>query len=316
MQNTDLMPRNEKKAALGHKLRELIVKEFVASHSNLDVNSLTPTRPTSLKDVKLAQKEMAQLNLHPVVLSTLCGTTFGDSSLKVQKNYKNARLSYKHSTRQKDWFLWKTLCAFKEFTTEDGIQFQLPDGFQKEAIVADGECLGKLKMSTKVDTRLTKLRDIIAPNNNKTISRFWLNHMNDYFLMTLWLDDGGLTGGLGCQGVISTGSMPLAQVKLLADYLKTVWGISCDARELEAQPMVNGQLVTRLFIKDQENLQKFLRIIAPIIPVQSMLYKVCFFPDDVSLQERWASELKQLVRSEWHDALDQIFWYKTLKSLS
>lgn len=308
---------NTEKIEASRSFVSLLIKEFRATYPDLNVNSLTPTSPNSLKKVDLTQKKMAQIGLHPVVLSTVCGTTFGDSNLAVQKGYKNARLSYRHSTRQKDWFLWKTLCVFKEFASEEGVQFQLPDGFQVEAVVADGECLGKLKMSTNVDPKLTELRNIIAPNNVKTIERRWLNHMNDYFLMTLWLDDGGLTGGLGREGVLTTGAMPLEQVQLLADYLTTVWDISCDAREITTQPpMKNGRFLTRLFIKDQENLLKLLRIIAPIIPVKPMLYKVCFFPDNVSLQQRWASELKQLVRPEWHDALDEIYFYKKIKFLA
>jgi len=47
-----------------------------------------------------------------------------------------------------------------------------------------------------------------------------------------------------------------------------------------------------------------------------MLYKVCFYPESVSLQQRWASQdLKKLVRPEWHDELDKIYSYKKLKFL-
>lgn len=304
---------NQEKINASKSFVKLIIKEFRENYPKLELKSLIATLPTSLQTVNLRRKEIVQIGLHPVVLSTLCGTTFGDSNLAVQTNYANARLSYRHSTRQTEWFLWKTLCVFKEFTSEESVQFQLPDGFQVDAAIADGECLGKLKVSTSVDKKLTQLRDIIAPNNKKTIQRSWLNHMNNYFLMTLWLDDGGLTGSLGRQGVISTGSMPLDQAEILSDYLRTVWGIDCEARELLPQKMKKGEFQTRIFLKDQENLLKLLKIIAPIIPVKSMLYKVCFFPDDVSLQQRWASELKQLVRPEWHDTLDKIVLYKTMQ---
>jgi hypothetical protein len=304
------------KIEASRNLVKLIVKEFRGNYPDLNLNSLGFAPPSSIENVKLTQKQICQIDLHPIVLSTICGTTFGDSSLVVHSNYKNARLNYRHSTRQTDWFLWKTLCVFKELASEEGIQFQLPDGFQAAVHPnTAGELLGKLKMSTNVNSKLTQLRDIIAPNNVKTIERNWLNHMNNYFLMTLWLDDGSLIGGLGRQGILSTGAMPLKQTQLLADYLKKVWGIKCDARELTKQPMKNGMFQTRLFIKDQESLMKFLKIIAPIIPVKSMLYKVCFFPETVSLQQRWASELKELVRPEWHDALDQIYFYKRIKFL-
>lgn len=291
------------------------INEFRGKYPNLDLKSLKPTFPASLKNVNLKEKEIAQIGLHPVVLSTICGTVFGDSTLTVAKSYANARLTYRHSTRQTEWVLWKSLCAFQDFITENSVLFQMPDGHQAEATKLDGECLGKFKVSTIVDEKLTLLRDIIAPNNKKTIMRSWLNHMNNYFLMTLWLDDGGLTGEGGHEGVISTGTMPLDQAEVLADYLKTVWDVECEARYVTEKKMKNNQYPTRIFIKDQANLMKLLRIIAPIIPVKSMLYKVCFFPTDVSLQQRWASELKQLVRAEWHDSLDIIFSYKKLKSI-
>lgn len=307
-------PNNEKVNA-SKSFVTVLIKEFRKKYPNLDFKKLIATPPDSLLAVDLSQKRMAQIGLDPVVLSIICGTTFGDSNLAVQPRYANARLTYRHSTRQSEWFFWKTFCAFQDFTTEDSVQFQLPDGYQANAVVADGECIGKLKLSTKVDKKLTQLRDIIAPSNKKTIERNWLNHMNNYFLMTLWLDDGGLTGGLGREGVISTGAMPLEQAKILADYLTTVWNIRCEAREL-SEKMKNGENQSRIFVKDQDNLMRLLRIIAPIIPVESMLYKVCFFPNDVSLQQRWASELKALVRAEWHDTLDKIYQYKTVKYYS
>lgn len=306
---------NEEKITISKNIVKLLIKEFRINYPKLDLKTLKVTQPSSLENVNLTKKEIVQIGLHPVVLSTLCGTTFGDSNLTVQKNYANARLSFRHSTRQTEWFLWKTLCVFNEFISEESVQFQLPDGFQADAEIAEDECLGKLKVSTKVDSKLTQLRNIIAPNNKKTIQRHWLNHMNNYFLMTLWLDDGGLTGNLGRQGVISTGTMPLNQAKLLCDYLKMVWDIDCEARELFHQKMKNGMFPTRIFIKDEQNLIKFLKIIAPIIPVKSMLYKVCFFPDDVSLQQRWASELKQLIRAEWHDTIDKLYLYKKMQHI-
>lgn len=311
--------RSKEKKEASHDFVSLLVAEFRAKYPDLNLNSLSPALPERLEDVRLTQKAFANINLHPVVLSVICGTTLfnGDSNLAIQKNYKNARLTYRHSTRQSDWFMWKSLFVFNDFASEQAIQFQLPDGHQAEAARADGECLGKLKMATNVTSELTKLQGIIAPKNVKTIERHWLNHMNNYFLMTMWLDDGGLTGDLGRQGVIATGEMPLAQVQLLANYLTTVWGIRCEACELtSANLMVKTQTFpTRITIKDQENLQKFLRIIAPIIPVKSMLYKICFFPADVPLQQRWASELKTMVRDDWHSTIDKIYLYKTLSFL-
>jgi hypothetical protein len=297
---------NFKNITVAKEIVSKYLKDFKAEYTELDVQSLKPTWPAKIEKVRLSQKEMAPINFHPVVLSALCGTLFGDASLAISTGYKTARVQFRHSTRQSDWFFWKTFCIFGEMVTENSPQFQNPDGKQKGAkLLYPEERLGKLKLATKVDLRLSQLLKIVG--DPKTIQRKWLNHMNNYFLMTLWLDDGGLSGEGGRQGVLSTGKMPLDQAEVLANYFLKVWEIDCYASEI-SQKMADGRLPTRICIRDQENLMKFLRIIAPIIPVKTMLYKVCFFPsNNVSLQQRWASELKLLVRPTWHSVLDEIY---------
>lgn len=304
MANTNT--NNSAEIAVAKEIVSKYLKDFKAEYTELDVQSLEPIWPAKIAKVKLSQKEMAQIDLHPVVLSVVCGTLFGDASLAIPKGYKTARMQFRHSTRQSDWFLWKSFCILGEMVTENSPQFQNPDGKQKGAkLLYPEERLGKLKLATKVDPRLSQLLKIVG--NPKKIQRKWLNHMNHYFLMTLWLDDGGLSGEGGRQGVIATGKMPLDQAEILANYLVKVWEIDCYATEIN-QKMADHGLPTRICIRDQENLMKFLRIIAPIIPVKPMLYKVCFFPpNNVSLQQRWASELKQLVRPTWHYVLDEIY---------
>lgn len=289
------------------KITELSIKNFKLRYPDLDVMKLIPTYAPNLQKVNLEGKEITQININPVSLSAICGTVLGDSNLSVSKGYKNARIQARHSTRQTDWFMWKSFCILNPFINETSILFQLPDGHQKKSEKLPGEILGKWKISTKVDNELTKLRDIIAPNNKKTVKRKWLNHMNNYFLMALWLDDGSLSKGR--QGVISVNSMPLDQAQVLADYITTVWGVSCKATIVESKRTSTNPEPVQIEIEDQDNLEKFLRIIAPIIPVESMIYKVCFCPLDSSHQERWASELKTLVREQWHDTIEKYLAY-------
>jgi hypothetical protein len=292
---------NQKKESYTRSLTDLSVAEFKAANPDLDVTKLTPTYPASLDTVKLSQKKMAQTGINPVTLAVVCGTVFGDASLAVQTHYSNARLQYRHSTRQTEWFMWKTFCALQEFITDNSIQFQMPDGFQRKTEAIGGETLGKWKVSTLVSDKLTKVRNEIAPNNIKTIKRDWLNHMNDYFLMTLWLDDGSLSKGR--QGVISCHSTPLSQAKILADYIKTVWGVDCRAEICYSKSTPTNPEPSQIVIVDLDNLQKLLRIIAPIVPVKSMLYKICLFPEDREILQRWTSEVKTLVRPEFSQEL-------------
>lgn len=290
------------------------VKEFNESYkeSNLDVNKLTPTLPMNLINVDLKQKEMSQIQLNPVIISSVCGMVFGDGSLSIHKNFVNARLQIRQSTRQTEWFMWKSLCILNQFIAiNDGdhtsICVQKPDGYQRQQTAIGGETLGKWKVLTKVDPELTKLYNILYSNNHKTFKRSWLNHMNNYFLMVLWLDDGSLIGGR--QGVLSLNNTPLEQANILVDYMKTVWDINSEAVIVQSKETKTNPKPVAITIKDLDNLEKLLRIIAPIIPVKSMLYKVCLYPKDSSRLQRWTSELKTLIRPEWHAYLDKYYAY-------
>jgi hypothetical protein len=291
------------------------VNEFKSNYQNFEVSNLPPaTFPAKLKNVKLTDKEMAQLPLHPIILSAICGTLFGDSSIAIHTGYGNARIQYRHSTRQTEWFMWKTFFIFGEFVNDTSVLIQEPDGFQKAAPVKQDEILGKWKVATKVDEKLTKLYKIICPKKHKQIQRFWLNHMNNYFLMTLWLDDGGLVGHR--QGIISCNNTPLDQAEILASYICTVWEIQCKVVKVPSKKTATLSDPIQIVISDLENLKKYLRIIAPIIPVKSMLYKICLEPIESSCLQRWTSELKTLVRQDWHADIDQIYIdYKTAKRL-
>jgi hypothetical protein len=283
----------------------LCVQEFKQNNPNLDVTKLTPTFPTRLANVDLSKKEMANTGINPVTLSVICGTTFGDANLAKQKGYKNARLQYRHSTRQTEWFMWKTLCPLRTYVNEASIQFQQPDGMQRKVEAIGGETLGKWKVVTFAQPALTKVHQIICSQNKKTISRKWLNHMSDYFLMTLWLDDGSLSKGR--QGYISCNSTPLPQARILAHYISKVWGAECRAEINLSKATTSNPNPPEIVFVDLENLQKFLRIVAPLVPIKSMLYKVCLFPIDRAIRQRWISELKQLVRPDFHFEIDKYY---------
>lgn len=328
------------------------IKEFRETFTDLKISSLVPaTYPKNLKTVCIRTKRMAQLPFDPIILSVICGTLLGDSSIAINKGYANARIQYRHSTRQTDWFMWKTLCILKEFTNDTSVCWQEPDGFQKQAPVKvkekekEGEILGKWKVATKVDEKLTNLYNILCPKNSphspdknrnkigesgdfenfflskkekgaicvrqlggakkKKIQRFWLNHMNNYFLMALWLDDGSLVDQR--QGIISCNNTPIKQAQILANYISTVWEVKCKVVEVASKSSPTLPQPVQIVINDLDNLEKFIKIIAPIIPVKSMLYKICLYPIKSSRLQRWTSDLKTLVRKDWHADIDLIY---------
>ena len=263
----------------------------------------------SNKKVSLKNKEMANINISNIHKSVICGTCIGDSSLKINKGYINARIQCRHSTKQASWFFWKWMICLRDYSNGlNSITLQKPDEKQvnKSFILnynKENYLEGKLKITTKADENLTKIYNIICKKNKTEITRKWLNHMNNYFLMTLWLDDGSLYNKR--QGVFCLDSIPFEQQKILSIYLKSVWNIECFIRETKIK-MKNGKTSYRLFISNQESLLLFLKLIAPIIPVREMLYKIMFVPkNNIDLLKRWASEISNLVNEDFKEQVKQ-----------
>jgi hypothetical protein len=280
-----------------------------------DLSSLPPPiYPESLKDVDLTDKAVAKIPLHPIAKSVLFGTLIGDTSIAIEPNYKNARYNNKHSTRQMEWFTWKNLVVLKDLTNKTAVVFTPPDGYQAFSPLKAGEdILGKVVIKSKAVETLTSVNSIIKVDGRKSIQRSWLNHMNSYFLMTVWLDDGGLVSEDGRQGVFNLNGFTVDQQVVFRDYLLKVWGIATVHQPKAEKPFLdNGQPNLQIRIANQEDLMKFLRLIAPIVPVREMLYKVCFFPKEKSLLQRWKTELQESVDPEFKDFI--INYYDNKKS--
>ena len=274
-----------------------------------DAVQLPPAKkPASLANVDISKKQMAQVPIPEPQKSVICGSILGDSSISIDSGYANARVANRHSTRQFDWFFWKWLVCLKDFINGLGtVQVQNPDGYQAKTPLLPGETfLGKLRVVSKACPQLTALRVVVCDNaGKKSIERNWLNHMTDYFLMTLWCDDGSLMHRN--QGVISLESTPSPQLEILRDYLRKVWGVETRL-ERSQQSAKSPVLGYRLAFVNQDNLLKFLRIVAPIIPVKSMLNKVLFVPtNNPDLLQRWATELEGLVLPQFREDVRKFY---------
>jgi hypothetical protein len=275
------------------------------------LNLTEATYPKTLEKVDLSKKQMSQLPFDEITKSVLCGTIISDTSFTIDQGFANARFQVRQSTRQFTWFTWKYFVILKEFCNLSGLIFSLPDGYQAKSKLKSGEeILGKLKLASKAHEKLTELHKIVCVNNRKTVQRFWLNHMNNYFLMTIWLDDGSLYNK--SQGIISFNAMPIDQQLVFRDYLLKVWKIETSFQDT-GLVMKNGQKNLRISIDNQESLLTLLRLIAPIVPVREMLYKVCFVPKgNSSLLERWKTELKGLVKPEFVADIEK--YYANIKN--
>lgn len=227
-----------------------------------------------------------QVSLSDQTSALILGSLLGDGSLKLHPGYVNARFSFRHSSKQKNYFEWKARqCA--EISGSKSVFAQTSDGgFSK---------LPKLRYQSVALPALTDLYQLIHDNKQFRIRRKWLNRMTSLSLAIWWLDDGSLIGN-GKRGVFCTDGFDEKAVKLLARYLQVVWGINTRVAAISRvrSKTHRRDYYFRIWIRSSEELKKLLRVIAPHIVVKDMLYKVLILYKDPELQQRWISELAAL----------------------
>lgn len=201
----------------------------------------------------------------------ILGSILGDGSLKIHKPYRNARFSFRHSVRQRDYFLWKVK-SLKEISSKNCLWEQSDEKLRYQSLALES---------------LTELYYLIHQNGKFSASRKWLNLLTPLSLAVWWLDDGSLVAN-SRKGVFCTDGFSEKEVLRLKSYLAKRW-------EVRVQIGKMGRY-HRLWIYSSEELKKFLRIILPYIPVANMLPKVILLYKDPNLQQRWISEVCQLTK--------------------
>lgn len=214
----------------------------------------------------------------------ILGSLLGDGSLKIHKPYKNARFAFRHSMKQEEYFRWKAN-ALKEISAAR-------DTFRQEGLDGrDGWGGPKLRYQSAALPALTDLYHLVHKRGQFRIKRKWLNRLTPLSLAIWWCDDGSLVSD-SRQGVFCTDGFAREDVELLANYLKVVWGITSKIGRVHRPDSKYEQY--RIWIRSTVELQKFLRIIIPHIPVPSMLAKTMLLYRDPILQQRWISEVVSL----------------------
>lgn len=209
----------------------------------------------------------------------ILGSLLGDGSLKIHPGYKNARFSFRHSIRQKDYFFWKAR-ELKEISGRSYFWEQKPDGFGGK----------RLRYQSLALDQLTKIYHLTHQKDKLVAQPKWLKLLTPLSLAVWWLDDGSLTVN-SRRGVICTDSFPYEFQQTLTDYLEKTWGIKVKVGKITRN--WNGKIIEyyRLWIRSGEELKKLLRLILPHIEVASMLSKVLFLYRNPELQQRWISEV-------------------------
>lgn len=210
----------------------------------------------------------------------ILGSLLGDGSLKLQKGYKNARFSFRHSLKQQDYFYWKVE-QLKEISGEKSIFTQ-----------SDKNAWGKDKLTYQslALPSLTELYNLTHKKNKLWIRRKYLNQLSPLSLCIWWLDDGSLVSDCR-QGVFCTDNFPYKDLLTIVRYFYKVWKIRVRIGRVATFGKRSNQY--RLWIRSTEELKKFLRIILPHVQVRTMVYKVLILYNDPNLQERWISEVSE-----------------------
>jgi len=212
----------------------------------------------------------------------LLGSLLGDGSLKINPGYKNARFSFRHSVKQKDYFFWKAK-ELKEISGNSYYWEQKADGFGGD----------KLRYQSLSLESLTEIYDLTHKDGRFIINKGWLNILTPLSLAIWWLDDGSLIVN-SRRGVICTDSFPHEYQKILASYLEDVWKIKTKILPITRVWKGKKREYYRIWIRSSAELEKLMDIILPHIKVASILPKVLFLYHDFKLQQRWISKVSTL----------------------
>ncbi len=201
----------------------------------------------------------------------ILGSLLGDGSLMIHKHYRNARYSFRHSVKQKEYFFWKVK-ELKEISSKNCFWKQKDGKFRYQSLALES---------------LTELYHLTHRRGKFFINQEWLKKLTPLSLATWWLDDGSLVTN-SRKGVFCTEGFNHRDLLILSQYLKDRWRV--DSR------IGRRGNYYQLRIYSTEELKKFLRMILSHIPVASMLSKVILLYKDQNLQQRWISEVCEMTK--------------------
>ncbi len=222
-----------------------------------------------------------KLSVSQQTLSIILGSILGDGSLKKYKGYLNARLSIRQSIIQKEYFMFKVR-SLSEISNPNSVILQQPTGYSKKYLFQSASL-----------PDLTEIYNYTYKNNNLVISRRWLNHLTPLALCIWWLDDGSIISH-GKKGVFCTDGFDLLSLQKLARFLQVEYGINSNIMTIKKVYQGQEKTYYRISLSTNE-LKKFLRIILPYFPVKEMLYKGLIRYKSSELQQRWISEMLELL---------------------
>lgn len=265
-----------------------------------------------MKKIEEAKKQWEKLPDR--VRAILIGTIYGDSSVGITKGYANARVQFRHSINQTEYFNWKRDILRQEISVDRTNNEKNKDTMLQEVKNKKEYGKAKWRYQSQVLPSLTYLHELTHEGGVKTVKRSTLNKMTALSLAVWWLDDGSLVAR-GRQGVICTDGFTEKEVKIIEQYLKVGWEIGVKSflvRE-QGQPKLkkDGTERWRIRFETIEELEKFLKIIMPYVEVKTMMRKILIRYTDAERQQRWTSEIVERTKFTRKEVEDEIAKAKT-----
>jgi hypothetical protein len=266
-----------------------------------------------LEQKKIEQAKIQWEKLSDRVRSVLLGTVVGDASVGIYKGYANARVQFRHSEKQTEYFNWKRDILRSEISVDRVAHIENKDTMYQQVTNPKEYGTAKWRYQSQALASLTYLYSMVYENGNgvKVVKRSTLNAMTALSLAVWWQDDGSLVSGQR-QGVLCTDGYTEGEVKTIKQYLQVVWGVGTKAyivREGGAPKLkVDGAERWRLRMATLGDLEKFLLTIMPHVEVGIMLKKILIKYPDAERQQRWTSEIiarTKFTQAEVNKALSQ-----------
>lgn len=185
----------------------------------------------------------------------ILGSLLGDMNLSTpgMNRQVNSRLAIVQSEQQEELFM-KKVEILGEFMGSYRLYTPSPDS-------RTGKVYKSWRGNSKAHSVFTNIYHLLYPNGIKTLTKEYLNKINNPIALAYWFMDDGSNSG-----IIATNCFSEEEVELLVDWMQNKWDIKCSIN------ISSNSYVLRI---SQKSRLDFERLIFPYM-IPSMYYKLKF----------------------------------------
>lgn len=234
-------------------------------------------------------KFLDKLSLNFNTKQLILGSLLGNGELKLTSDTK-ALFQFKHRFGLKEYGEWKS-----DFL----VDIKSANSLIVHKTIGYG-VTNKITFMSLEDERLFHLYNYLYNQDRLRVLRRWLNYLDSFGLLIWWLDDGSIIDS-GKRGVLCTDHTPYESLLVLRRYLKITFDIDSNIVRHTATTSFRGPYFYRLYFS-AFSFRRFLSLIAVSmkpspsgIILPTMLFKFKLLYKDEKLQQRWISDLQDLM---------------------